>query len=158
MEGYWVEDDQTFEEGFVPEYEDTFWTMDEYGYSSARPFQGRRLRRGAVKGKGKGGKGGKGRRCFTPHYRRKGKGGKGKGHYTEGEYEPAAWTRKGKGKGKGKGKTPQKGKGKPQLPQDGKGMAALTAREPPTMYAIPDATPPPEQSPTKRVGHQRLVT
>ena len=138
MEGYWVEDDQTFEEGFVPEYEDTFWTMDEYRYSSARPFQGRR--------------------CFTPHYRRKGKGGKGKGHYTEGEYEPAAWTRKGKGKGKGKGKTPQKGKGKPQLPQDGKGMAALTAREPPTMYAIPDATPPPEQSPTKRVGHQRLVT
>ena len=36
MEGYWVEDDQTFEEGFVPEYEDTFWTMDEYGYWSAR--------------------------------------------------------------------------------------------------------------------------
>jgi hypothetical protein len=70
QEGYWVEDDQTFEEGFVPEYEDTFWTMDEYGYWSARPFQGRRLRRGAAKGKGKGGKG---RRRFTSHYKRKGR-------------------------------------------------------------------------------------
>jgi len=86
QEGYWVEDDQTFEEGFIPEYEDTFWTMVEYGYS-ARPFQGQRLRRGAAKGKGKGGKG---RRRLTSHNRRKGKGGKGKGHHTENEYETAA--------------------------------------------------------------------
>jgi hypothetical protein len=146
QEGCWVEDDQTFEEGFVPEYDDAFWTMDEYGYWSARPFQGRRLCRGAAKGKGKGGKG---RRRFTPHFKKRGKGGKGKGHYPENEYETAAWT--GKGKGKGKGKNPHKGKGKPQLPQDGKGMTTLAARELPTMYAIQDATPP-EQSPTDEWG------
>ena len=29
MYGYWVQDEDTGEEGFVPEFEDVFWIYDE---------------------------------------------------------------------------------------------------------------------------------
>ena len=58
--GCWVGDDQTFEEDLVPESEDIFRMMDEYGYWSSRPSQRRRMRKGPGSGKGKA-KGRKGR-------------------------------------------------------------------------------------------------
>ena len=79
--GYWVQDEETEEEGFVPEFDDVFWTFDEEGDAwISHRFKQRRLRK--VKGKGKGkpkgkGKGAKGRTWFKP-FKGKGKG-KGKG-------------------------------------------------------------------------------
>ena len=62
--GYWVEDDDTHEQGFLAEYEDTLWQYDETAFSRvARPVKGRRLRRGFLKGKAKG-KGTKGNNSF----------------------------------------------------------------------------------------------
>ena len=72
--GYWAEDDETGEEGFLPEMEDVFWTFQDDNWTwSPSYFQGRKIRRGKGKGKGKGRKG---RTQFTPF--RKGKTGKGK--------------------------------------------------------------------------------
>ena len=90
--GYWVEDDDTGEVGFLPEFEDVFWIFDETSEAwASHHFRGRKIRRGFSKGKGKG-KGSKGRRRF------KSRKGKGKGKYAywgeEEEDEYSAWTRK----------------------------------------------------------------
>jgi hypothetical protein len=45
--GYWVEDDETLETGFVPEIDDIFWTFNEDSAMWVqRPFQARKFRRG----------------------------------------------------------------------------------------------------------------
>ena len=113
LAGYWVEDDDTGEVGFLPEWDDVFWVHDDVSFVwASHHFRGRKLRRGPPRGKGKGkGKGGRSR--FRS---RKGKGkGKGKGSYAHwGEGEETAFAAKGKGKGKkGKGKKgKEKGEGK----------------------------------------------
>ena len=89
-DGYWVEDDETHEEGFLPETQDIFWVYDEVNdVWNSRHFRGRSLRRGNRKGKGKG-KGGKGRRKGRFKSRRKGKG---KGSYQVEAYytDPRTW-------------------------------------------------------------------
>jgi hypothetical protein len=59
-QGYWVEDEETGECGFLPEFEDIFWTFDDENFAwMSRPFRGRKLRRVPPKGRGKG-KGSKG--------------------------------------------------------------------------------------------------
>ena len=56
--GYWVECEETGENGFLPEFEDVFWTFDEQScFWQSRPFKGRSLKKGKGKGKGKGKKG-----------------------------------------------------------------------------------------------------
>ena len=111
--GFWVEDDETFEQGFLLMAEDEFWTQDDAsGAWAVRRFRGRKLRRGVPKGKGQGkSRGRKGYRRFVPW--RKGKG-KAPVHLSVSKDRP---------KGKGEGK---KGKGKKGLPgssQDlGKGL------------------------------------
>ena len=103
--GYWAEDEETGEVGFLPELEDVFWVYQDHEWAWAvNRFQGRQVRRGAPKGKGKG-KGHKGFNDFKP-FRKKGKG-KGK-HANEVDYEhsggPPDKGKKGKkGKGRGKG-------------------------------------------------------
>ena len=53
--GYWAEDDETGEEGFLPEMEDVFWTFQDDNWTwSPSYFQGRKIRRGKGKSKGKG--------------------------------------------------------------------------------------------------------
>ena len=43
--GYWVEDDETGEEGFLPEFEETFWVYDdEADVWASHRFHGRRMR------------------------------------------------------------------------------------------------------------------
>ena len=76
--GYWVEDDDSGEQGFLPEVEDVFWTFDEETYAwVSRKLGHRKLRRGRPKGKGKStGKGKKGYGRFKPS-RGKSQGGKG---------------------------------------------------------------------------------
>ena len=73
--GFWVEDDETHEEGFLQDTEDVFWLYDDNADAwKVRRVPGRRLRRGFRKGKGKGkkGKGTKGRRKFVPYGKKKG--------------------------------------------------------------------------------------
>ena len=54
-DGYWVEDDENGEVGFLEEEADVFWLFDEdQGLFVRRRFKGRTLRRGKSKGKGKG--------------------------------------------------------------------------------------------------------
>ena len=105
--GFWAEDDETLEEGFLVETEDIFWVFDEENSLwIAKRFTGRRLTRGKGKGKGKGRKG---KRKFIPFRK--------KGHANEVDWQQEEWWsdttgdsyygkkgRKGKGKGKGKGK------------------------------------------------------
>ena len=126
--GFWVEDDETHEEGFLQDTEDVFWLYDDHADAwKVRRVPGRRLRRGPRKGKGKGkkGKGTKGRRKFVPYGKTKGKGkspfdadGWEDQQYLEeeaGTADPAKGKRKGKrqkGQPKGKGK---KGKGQWRL-------------------------------------------
>jgi len=114
--GYWVEDDETCEVGFLPEMDDVFWSYDEMSAAwVSRSFTGRRMRRGHPKGKGKG-KGAKGHRHFVP-FRRKGKGkgkGKSKSSYEMEEVDTAAVA-----KGKRKGKKGKKGKPFGEKPADG---------------------------------------
>jgi len=103
--GYWVEDDESGEVGFLPEVEDVFWTYDEINdVWNSHYFKGRRLRRGPAKRKGKG-KGSSGRRRFNTQ--RKGKGKGSHSHMTK-ESDSARMAmgkgRKPKGKGKGKDK------------------------------------------------------
>ena len=80
--GYWVQDDETEEEGFVPEFDDVFWTFDDQSEAwISHRFKQRKLRNGKGKGKGKPkgkGKGSKGRSWFKP-FTSKGKS-KGKDH------------------------------------------------------------------------------
>ncbi len=117
--GFWVEDDETGEEGFVPDTEDVFWTHDDTTWAwIARKFHGRRFHRNSPKGKGKGKKG---RNRFVPFKRGKGHGPK--ANATEWNEESANWG-DGKGKGKGKGKKGKKGKGKDA---DGKGQPSGSA-------------------------------
>jgi hypothetical protein len=125
-DGYWVEDEETGEEGFLNKFEDVFWTYDDMSWSwVARSFQGRRMRKGKGKGglKGKG-KGSKGRGYFRP-FGQKGKGKDGTAHYEASGEALAAY--KGKGK-KGKGKKGKASQGKPEAgkgkgPFEGKGLA-----------------------------------
>ena len=89
-DGYWVEDDETHDEGFLPETQDIFWVYDEVNdVWNSRHFRGGSLRRGHRKGKGKG-KGGKGRKKGRFKSRRKGKG---KGSYQVDSYytDPVTW-------------------------------------------------------------------
>ena len=53
--GYWAEDEDSGEVGFLPELEDVFWVYQdtEWTWIVSR-FQGRKMRRGPAKGKGKG--------------------------------------------------------------------------------------------------------
>ena len=45
--GYWVECEETGEEGFLAEYDDCFWTYDEEGcYWNNRPAPNRKIRKG----------------------------------------------------------------------------------------------------------------
>ena len=123
-EGYWVEDDDTQECGFLSTFEDVFWTCDDMTYAwTAHRFKGRKVRRGQPRGKGKGrGKGG--RHFFY------GKGGKGKGKgKSKGKSKGKGYTAQDNqdnwadfSKGKGKGKKGKKGKDQQDAPQgDGKG-------------------------------------
>ena len=53
-QGYWVDDEQNFEEGFVEEFENTFWTYDDskdccmirrnFRFKMRRPAKGKRKR------------------------------------------------------------------------------------------------------------------
>ena len=120
--GYWVEDDETGDEGFLPEFDDVLWVYDDKADAwASHRFHGRRMRRGQPKGKGKG-KGKKGRRRF------KSRRGKGKGqsaHWGDGEWEEnVAWS-KGKGKQgkKGGDDSHEKGKGKGKKGKEGKSFA-----------------------------------
>ena len=71
--GYWAEDEDTGEVGFLKEMEDVFWVYqdDEWAWAASY-FQGRKVRKGAPKGKGKG-KGHKGYTEFKPFKKGKGK-------------------------------------------------------------------------------------
>ena len=114
VHGYWAEDEESGEVGFLPEIEDVFWVHDDTNMVwLSRPFRGRSLRRGQAKGKGKG-KGQKGFHRFRPF---KGKG-KGKGKGREDGAHSAHEALKGFGKSKGKGKGKAK-KGKIGAPSDG---------------------------------------
>jgi hypothetical protein len=117
--GYWVEDDESGEVGFVPEFEDTFWIFDDvHEVWASKHFKGRTMRRGNPKGGGKG-KGYKGFKKFVPFWKKKGKGG-GKGDKNQSQ-EASANLAKGKSKGNGK-KGKSKGKGK----ADSKGESGKT--------------------------------
>ena len=50
QDGYWVQDDETGEDSFLPEFDDVFWTYDDDAdvWAPSR-FNGRRLRRGPPK-------------------------------------------------------------------------------------------------------------
>ena len=80
--GYWAEDEETGEVGFLPEFEDVFWVHDDDSFAwVSHHFEGRKMRRGAAKGKGKG-RGFRGRGRFKARRKGKGKGfGKGKPRY-----------------------------------------------------------------------------
>ena len=140
LSGFWVEDDDSGEVGFLPEWDDVFWVYDETTFAwLSHHFKGRRLRRGPPRAKGKGkGKGGKFR--FRS---RKGKGkGKGKGSFAHlGEGEETAYAVKGKGKGKkGKGKKgKEKGEGKEGKDPGGKGPQAHIASS--TQPTLPSSQP-----------------
>ena len=144
MAGYWVEDDDTGELGFLPEWEDVFWTHDDLSFTWASAhFSGRKLRRGAPRFGGKGrGKGGyKGR--FKRKYRSRGKG---NAHFADEEW--SNWTKgkgkkgKGKYKGKGDGKGFSKG-GKHQGKSKGKGdFKGDKGKGSPDQTHLVDAAPP----------------
>ena len=135
--GYWAEEQETGTEGFLEEYNDSFWIFDETSNTwYQKRFRGRQYIKGRPKGKGKGRKG-------RPRFRRHGKGrssGKGRPYVaTEQDNDWSNWTwndqqwqsdlqwsnadpysvdssfkgsgKPSKGKGKGKGKF-SKGKGK----------------------------------------------
>ena len=69
--GFWVEDDLTGHEGFVPETDDVFWVYDEISQAwASHPFQGRKFHKTPGKGKGKG-KGAKGKKKFIPYKRQR---------------------------------------------------------------------------------------
>ena len=105
--GFWVEDDENHEEGFMPleADEEIFWCLDEHECFALRRVPGRRLKnrpRGYKGGKGRG----KGRKRggFRPYTGMNSKSGSKKANVAEEQQDPdqSYWTRKGKGKGKGK--------------------------------------------------------
>ena len=106
--GFWVEDDENHEEGFMPAEgeEEVFWCLDEHECYALRRVPGRRLKnrpRGYKGGKGRG----KGRKRggFRPYTGMNNKSGSKKANMAEEENpDHSYWTRKGKGKGKGKSK------------------------------------------------------
>ena len=120
--GYWVQDEDTLEEGFLAEddEEDVFWQVDENEAFVARRFKRRPQLRRAGKGRRKG----KGRRRGRFKFNRKGS-----AHTAEDDGQNSSFYGEGKGKGKnkwkggkedadfvkgkGKGKNRAKGKGKP---------------------------------------------
>ena len=132
--GYWAEDDDTGDVGFLPEFEDTFWLYDDTVDAwLSQPFRGRRVRRGPPRRKGKG-RGKSGRKRFRPKGKGKGRKGKYSSNWGEDEIETetdeyADWTQKGKGKKGKKGKSyaepPESGKS--YSPDKGKGKHAHTA-------------------------------
>ena len=136
--GFWAEDEETGEVGFLPDLEDVFWVYDDNTFAwVSSHFRGRRLRRGPPRGKGKGkGKGGKFR--FRS---RKGKGkGKRKGSFSNwSDGESTFFGGKGKGKGKkGKGKKGKdKGEGKDGMDHLGKGSQAHLATTPESLSMNP---------------------
>ena len=74
IDGYWVEEEETGEVGFLPTDMDIFWTRDDaLGVWNSKHFQGRKLRRGHPRHGGQG-KGQSGRRFFRPRGKGKGKG------------------------------------------------------------------------------------
>ena len=97
-QGYWAEDDETGEVGFLDEFEDVFWIHDDCKDTwIANRFRSRRMRKGNPKGKGKG-KGSKGKSRF------RGKKG-GKANYGQDSwYEGSADWGFSKGKNKAKAK------------------------------------------------------
>ena len=107
--GFWVEDDETGEEGFLDGVEEIFYAHDDENECwIARPVRGRRLRRGSSKGKGKKRKNfGKGRRKFRS-YRKQGP----RRRSYEAEATEAAMKAKGKGNGNRWNKKPGKGNSK----------------------------------------------
>ena len=118
--GYWVQDDESGQEGFMGEFEDTFWTYDDTEWVwQASPVRKRFLRRGPPKGNGKG-KGRKGKSRFQP---------RGKGYIAQEFPEQAApdasYYQKGDSPGqfyKGKkGKSKSEGPSGSYLFQKGKG-------------------------------------
>ena len=120
--GYWVQDEDTFEEGFIAEddEEEVFWQVDDNEAFVARRFK----RRPQLRRSGKGRRKGKGRKRGRFRSNRKGS-----AHTAEGDDYNSSFYGKGKGKGKskwkggkeeadfvkgkGKGKNKGKGKGKP---------------------------------------------
>ena len=113
--GFWAEDEESGEVGFLDESEDAFWVWDDNEEAFVgRFFTGRKTRRGAPKGKGKG-RGRKGYSRMRPFKKR------GYAHETEeqptSEYpDPDAYWSKGKGrKGRGKGSKGKWSKGKAHL-------------------------------------------
>ena len=109
--GYWVQDEDTFEEGFIAEddEEEVFWQVDDNEAFVARRFKRRPQLRRAGKGRRKG----KGRKRGRFRSNRKGS-----AHTAEGDDYNSSFYGKGKGKGKSKWKGGKeeadfaKGKGK----------------------------------------------
>ena len=68
--GYWAEEEETGDQGFLDETEDAFWVWNEDEQAFVgRFFSGRKMRRGRSKGKGKG-RGRKGYSRMRPFKRR----------------------------------------------------------------------------------------
>ena len=115
--GYWVQDEDTLEEGFIAEEdeEDVFWQVDENEAFIARRFKRRPRLRRAGKGRRK-----RKRGRFKSHR-------KGSAHTAEGDDYNTSLYGKAKGKGKGKWKGGKedadfaKGKGKGKNKGTGKG-------------------------------------
>ena len=133
--GYWAEDDQTGETGFLPETEDVFWVYDDTNEVwLARRFIGRSLRRGSAKGKGKG-KGHKGYKRFKPRRPfNSGKGNDKRGQANAVDSANAASSKGKENKGKSKGKGKVKGKDGAGEKGSGKGKGgyadSVTTTEP----------------------------
>ena len=140
--GYWAEDDETGEQGFLLALSNVFWTFDDEAEAWAvRRFQSRTVRRGAPKGKGKRkGRGKRGYRFFRSKGKGKGKKGFLAAHLAQEQYEEYSnWTKGGKkGKGKGKGKS-KKGKGKDEVPS-GKGYGNWTGDQAANAASDPSAS------------------
>ena len=124
--GYWAIDEETQEEGFLPEYGETFWIYDGAAYYGRRLNHGRNLKK-TGKGKGKFRSRFKARPGFKPKRR---KPGKGRAYETEENIqeedeeneevtEDTVLAVKGKPKGKPKGNP--KGSPPSDQPQDEKG-------------------------------------
>ncbi len=71
--GYWAVDEETLEEGFLPEFGETFWIYDGEAYFGRKLQHGRNLRK-TGKGKGKFKSKFKSRPGFKPKRKRPGKG------------------------------------------------------------------------------------
>ena len=138
--GYWVQDQETLDEGFYDIEEEVFWAYDEE-QDCWFSKKGGKLRRGKHKSrKGKGRK--KGGKPFQGKFKSHTKGKKGKGYYGDEDTQAADYGKGGKkgkpfGKGKEKGKDFEKGEYKGGKPGKGKANAAET------QTPVPDGTPSP---------------